>query len=60
MITVLMKKHEAWIFLEPVDPVKLGINDYHRLIQKPMDFGTIKENLRKHAYKSMLAFIDDL
>ena len=53
MINVLMKKHEAWIFLEPVDPVKLGITDYFRLIAKPMDFGTIKENLRKHTYKSM-------
>jgi hypothetical protein len=53
MIGVLMRKHEAWIFLEPVDPVKLGITDYFRLIAKPMDLGTIKENLRKHTYKSM-------
>jgi len=53
MMSILMRKHEAWIFLEPVDANKLGIPDYFRIIQKPMDFGTIKENLRKHEYKSM-------
>ena len=53
MMSILMRKHEAWIFLEPVDAIKLGIPDYFRIIQKPMDLGTAKENLRKHEYKSM-------
>jgi len=53
IMSILMRKHEAWIFLEPVDPDKLGIQDYRRIIQNPMDFGTIKENLKKHEYKSM-------
>lgn len=60
MMALLMRKHEAWIFLEPVDSEKLGIPDYKRVIAKPMDFGTIKENLRKHEYKSMQQFIDDV
>ena len=32
-------------FLEPVDPVELGIPDYFDIIKTPMDFGTIKEKL---------------
>lgn len=55
-----MRKHEAWIFLEPVDPDKLGIQDYRKIIQNPMDFGTIKENLKKHEYKSMRQFLQDV
>jgi hypothetical protein len=31
-------KH-AWIFAEPVDPVKLNIPDYFTIIKKPMDLG---------------------
>lgn len=53
MMQILKRKHEAWIFLDPVDSTKLGIPDYAKIIQKPMDFGTIVENLRKHEYKSM-------
>jgi len=59
-MTILMKKHEAWIFLEAVDPEKLGISDYTKIIDKPMDFGTIKENLKKHFYKTMRQFLEDV
>ena len=32
MISILSRKHEAWIFLDPVDPEKLGITDYLKII----------------------------
>jgi hypothetical protein len=41
-MTALSKHTYAWIFLEPVDPIKLNIPDYLDIIKKPMDFGTIK------------------
>lgn len=31
-------KH-GWIFLEPVDPVKLQLHDYFEVIKNPMDLG---------------------
>jgi Bromodomain len=40
----LWKVKFAFIFHEPVDPVKLNIEDYFDIIKRPMDFGTIKVN----------------
>ncbi|PON44637.1 Bromodomain containing protein [Parasponia andersonii] len=35
----------AWPFLEPVDVKGLGLHDYYQVIEKPMDFGTIKTRM---------------
>ncbi|KAL5541471.1 hypothetical protein UlMin_009181 [Ulmus minor] len=35
----------AWPFLEPVDVEGLGLHDYYEVIEKPMDFGTIKNKM---------------
>ncbi|WCJ33295.1 Transcription factor GTE6 [Euphorbia peplus] len=35
----------AWPFMEPVDVVGLGLDDYYKVIEKPMDLGTIKSKL---------------
>ena len=59
-MTNIQKNPKAWIFLEPVNPDKLGINDYFDIISHPMDFGTIKENLNKHHYISMQGFLQDV
>ncbi len=32
----------AWPFLQAVDAEKLGLRDYHDIIKKPMDLGTMK------------------
>lgn len=32
----------SYIFHQPVDPIKLGIEDYFDIVKQPMDFGTIK------------------
>ena len=32
----------AWPFLKPVDAKELGLHDYHNVIKKPMDLGTVK------------------
>lgn len=50
MIKNLMKHPKAWIFNEPVQPEKLGINDYFDIIHNPMDFSTIEKKLKHHEY----------
>lgn len=42
------KKHStyAWPFYKPVDAELLGLHDYHDIIKKPMDLGTVKVNLK--------------
>jgi hypothetical protein len=32
---------EAWVFAEPVDAAALGLHDYHTIITKPMDLGSV-------------------
>ncbi|KAK9684984.1 hypothetical protein RND81_10G247400 [Saponaria officinalis] len=42
----LISKHKfAWPFMEPVDVKGLGLHDYYEIIEKPMDFGTIKKQM---------------
>ena len=41
----LMAHKWAWPFNEPVDATKMGLADYHSVIQQPMDLGTIKQGL---------------
>lgn len=50
----------SWPFLEPVDPVKLGIPDYFDVIQRPMDISTVRVNLEAGRYASAEAFEADV
>jgi ankyrin repeat protein len=60
LMNLLWRANNAWIFHEPVDPVKLGIPDYLDVIKHPMDFGTIKRKLGNNVYRSGEEFIADL
>ncbi|KAL9242971.1 hypothetical protein vseg_016919 [Gypsophila vaccaria] len=45
-IFIQISKHKfAWPFMEPVDVKGLGLHDYYEIIEKPMDFGTIKKRM---------------
>ncbi|XP_035168416.1 bromodomain-containing protein 2 isoform X1 [Oxyura jamaicensis] len=46
----LWKHQFAWPFRQPVDAVKLGLPDYHKIIKQPMDMGTIKRRLENNYY----------
>ncbi|WCJ40278.1 DNA-binding bromodomain-containing protein [Euphorbia peplus] len=46
VIKKVMKMDEAVPFLAPVDPVAQGLPDYFKVIDTPMDFGTICSNLQ--------------
>lgn len=60
---VVMKavwKHQfGWPFQTPVDALKLNIPDYHKIIENPMDFGTIKKRLENNFYWSARECIND-
>lgn len=45
-----MENEYAWPFLEPVDPVALDMDDYFKIVKKPMDLGTIKQKLKTNQY----------
>ncbi|CAD0195571.1 unnamed protein product [Chrysodeixis includens] len=53
-------KHQfAWPFHQPVDAKKLNLPDYHKIIKKPMDLGTIKKRLESNYYYSAQECIQD-
>ena len=60
MMQHLAKHSKAWLFNDPVDPVKLGILDYNEIIRNPMDFGTIKKKLKDNQYDNMKKFLEDV
>ena len=38
----------AWPFYQPVDATSLGLHDYHTIIKKPMDLGSIRVRETSH------------
>lgn len=56
----LMTHKHAWVFNEPVDVKGLGLHDYFKIIQKPMDLGTIKKKLESATYLSPMEFAEDV
>lgn len=60
VLTKLMKQKAGYVFNSPVDVVGLGLHDYHQIISKPMDLGTIKMNLNKNLYHTPEEFAADV
>ncbi|XP_062221403.1 transcription factor GTE4-like isoform X1 [Phragmites australis] len=56
----LMKHKHSWVFNKPVDASGLGLHDYHTIITKPMDLGTVKSKLAAGHYKSPREFAGDV
>ncbi|XP_039624886.1 bromodomain-containing protein 2-like isoform X2 [Polypterus senegalus] len=59
LMKALWRHHFAWPFHEPVDAVRLGLPDYHKIIKQPMDMGTIKKRLENNYYYSASECIQD-
>lgn len=51
---------ESVPFRYPVDPQVLGIPDYFEIIKKPMDLGTIRNNLMNGKYNDPWEYVDDV
>lgn len=54
--------HRSWVFREPVDPIALGIPQYHEIIPKKdaRDLKTIRLKLDNDKYDTIDAFEVDL
>ncbi|RKP21841.1 Bromodomain-containing protein, partial [Rozella allomycis CSF55] len=50
----------AWPFLEPVDPIALGVPTYFDIIKHPMDLSTIKKKIDSREYRTSDEFHDDV
>ncbi|KAI9198912.1 hypothetical protein LWI28_024363 [Acer negundo] len=55
----------AWPFMQPVDVEGLGLHDYYevsvyQVIEKPMDFSTIKNNMDGFGYKNVREIYADV
>ena len=48
------------LFNEPVDPDNLSLPDYRRIVNVPMDLGTVKGKLLSMQYDEMEPFISDV
>ncbi|XP_003565508.1 transcription factor GTE4 [Brachypodium distachyon] len=60
LLTRLMKHKHGWVFNVPVDASALGLHDYHTIITKPMDLGTVKSRLAEGHYKSPREFATEV
>lgn len=60
ILTKLMKQKNGWIFSTPVDAEALGLYDYHQIVKRPMDLGTVKSNLAKNLYPTAADFAADV
>mgnify|MGYP005983758899 CR=1 FL=1 len=50
----------AWPFYNPVDAERLGLHDYHEIIKKPMDLGTVKQKMDNREYRNAQEFAADV
>ncbi|CAF0807672.1 unnamed protein product [Rotaria sordida] len=61
VILKILWKHEfSWPFQKAVNPVKLNLPNYHKIVRYPMDLGTIKKRLDSNYYYSVKECITDI
>ncbi|KAJ8945813.1 hypothetical protein NQ314_009035 [Rhamnusium bicolor] len=62
LMELFSKKHSsyAWPFYQPVDAELLGLHDYHDIIKRPMDFGTVKQKMDNREYRTPQDFAADV
>ena len=60
IIDKLCTKKEAYWFLAPVDPEKLNLPEYFKVITHPMDLGTVKNYLAGSKYTTPSEFAADV
>lgn len=59
LLNTLWRANQAWVFHEPVDPIKLNLPDYFEVVKHPMDFGTIKKKLNSNFYSNTDELLKD-
>eukprot|EP00826_Nyctotherus_ovalis_P060552 TRINITY_DN850_c0_g2_i8.p1 TRINITY_DN850_c0_g2~~TRINITY_DN850_c0_g2_i8.p1 ORF type:complete len:198 (-),score=66.41 TRINITY_DN850_c0_g2_i8:82-675(-) len=56
----LWRQKHAENFHEPVKPEAMQLSDYCKIVERPMDLGTVKHKLDTCAYKCCREFVDDV
>ncbi|KAF4371949.1 hypothetical protein F8388_000116 [Cannabis sativa] len=62
-ISQITRHKWAWPFMQPVDVEGLGLHDYYEVIDKPMDFNTIKNQMEANdgtGYKNVRQICGDV
>lgn len=59
IIKAIKRLKDAGPFLQPVDPIKLGVPQYFDYIKHPMDLGTMEKKLAANEYGTVHKFVDD-
>lgn len=57
---IIIFQSYAWPFYKPVDAELLGLHDYHDIIKKPMDLGTVKQKMDNREYRTAQEFAADV
>lgn len=57
---LLAKDSRHNFFSSRVNAKELGLPDYHDIVKRPMDLGTIKRRLEQKRYRSLKGFSDDV
>ena len=60
IIDWLIKRPDSADFRAPLDWQGLGLNDYPKVIEKPMDLATVKQNLNLKRYRTIHNCADDI
>ena len=60
VVDQLIKHRFGGPFRIPVDPIRLGVPDYFKVIQRPMDLGTIRQKLINNQYTEPSDFIEEV
>lgn len=60
VLSKVMKQKAGYVFNEPVDVVAMGLHDYHQIVKRPMDLGTIRRNLGAKVYPTPDEFSADV
>ncbi|GMH30086.1 hypothetical protein Nepgr_031929 [Nepenthes gracilis] len=58
ILDILQRRDTYEIFAEPVDPSE--VEDYYEIIEKPMDFGTMRAKLHEGMYVNLQQFEHDV
>ena len=60
ILGIIKRNANAGPFMEPVDPVALGIPTYFSVIKSPMDLSTVENRLKNNEYDSPEQFDSDM
>lgn len=59
LVTKLIAHEHGWVFRDAVDPIELGIPEYHEIVEHPMDLNLVKNKLEDGVYKDIASFEKD-